>query len=162
MRAPDDSELEQDFVRAFQRLVGAVFRLNGQLLRTAESLSADLDISTNRWQAIATIRTQPLTVSQIARRIGVSRQSARQTVQKLVQSKLVELRPNPDHRRSQLVTLTEAGAEIMEILRERQSRLTHSFTDGLGVTVGSVERLTDKLEQLREHAAELDAAENGD
>jgi DNA-binding MarR family transcriptional regulator len=161
MRAPDDSELEQDFVRAFQRLVGAVFRLNGQLIRTAESLSADLDISTNRWQAIATIRAQPLTVSQIARRIGVSRQSARQTVLKLEQSGLVELQPNPDHRRSQLVALTEAGTEIMEILRERQSRLTHSFTDGLGVTVGSIDRLTDKLEELREHAAELEPGEKG-
>lgn len=161
MRAPNESEQEQEFVRAFQRLVGAVFRLNGQLLRTAESLSTDLDISTNRWQAIATIRRQPLTVSQIARRIGVSRQSARQTVLKLEQSGLVKLQPNPDHRSSQLVTLTEAGAEIMEILRERQSRLTHSFTDGLGMTVGSVDRLTDKLEELRGHAAELDSGENG-
>ncbi len=158
--APADSDSEQEFVRAFQRLVGTVFRLNGQLLSTAEKISADLDVSTSRWQAIAAIRKKSLTVSQIARRIGVSRQSARQTVQKLAESGLVELQANPDHRRSQLVGLTASGRATMEILRERQTQLTHSFTDGMNLTVESVDQLAAQLEALREHARQLEVQDN--
>jgi len=152
----DTKQSEEEYVRAFQRLVGAVFRLNGQLLSTAEGLSKDLEISTGRWQAIAAIRHQPLTTSQLARRIGISRQSARQTVQKLEAGGLVELTENPDHRRSQLILLTERGTEVMDILRERQSKLTHFFTDGAGLDIGSIDDLTAQLENLRVHAEEAE------
>jgi len=155
----NEGEIDQEFVRSFQRLVGAVFRLNGQLLKTAEGLSADLDVSTTRWQAISVIRHQPLTVSQIARRIGISRQSARQTVQRLEESGLVEFSANPDHLRSPLLTLTDEGNTVMEVLRKRQDRLTHRFTDGLGMSIESIDQLTEQLEKLRAHAEELDADE---
>lgn len=158
--ASRDGDDEQGFVLAFQRLVGAVFRLNGQLLKTAEGLSADLEVSTGRWQAIGAIRHQSMTVSQIARRIGVSRQSARQTVQQLEQSNLVEFKNNPDHRRSPLVKLTADGIEVANVLRDRQAKLTHRFTDGLNLTVGSIEQLTEQLEELRVHAEALDVQDH--
>jgi len=151
-----DSDLE--FVRTFQRLVGAVFRLNGQLLDTAASLSADLNISTTRWQAIAAIRNQPLTVPQIARRIGISRQSARQSIQHMEDSGIVRLRDNPDHARSSLVELTADGREKMDILRDRQIQLTQRFTKGTGMSSADIEELTEQLEKLRTHAEELTSA----
>ena len=39
---------EQAYVRAFQQLVGAVFRLNGQLLATAEQLVAGTGVTTTQ------------------------------------------------------------------------------------------------------------------
>jgi len=54
MTSPITNDNEQDFVRSFQRLVGSVFRLNGQLLATAEGLSADLMGTT------AQLRNRPL------------------------------------------------------------------------------------------------------
>jgi DNA-binding MarR family transcriptional regulator len=52
---------------------------------------------------------RPLTVPQIARRMGLTRQSVHATVKRLMADGLVELEPNADHRRSQLVRMTEQG-----------------------------------------------------
>ncbi len=145
-------ELDQDLLDAFQRLIGAIFRINGQLLSTAEQLADDLEISTGRWQTIAVLRYGPLTMPQISRRLGVTRQSSRQVVQRLDKAKLVELIDNPDHARSPLVRLTTKGMAMMETLYERQTMLTHAFTDGLDLTASQVEQLADQLEALRVQA----------
>ncbi|NND35729.1 MAG: MarR family transcriptional regulator [Gammaproteobacteria bacterium] len=148
-----------EFVRSFQRFVGAVFRLNGQLLSTADLLSKDLEVSTARWQTIAVIRNEPLTVAEIARRLGLSRQSVQQTVNRLCEQDITEFIDNPAHKTSQLVRLTDHGKEVMETLRDRQTRLTAYFTGGLGFSVDEIDRLTDKLEHLRRHAEQIDTSE---
>ncbi len=148
-----------EFVRAFQRLVGEVFRLNGQLLATADLLSKDLEVSTARWQTLAVIRYEPITVAALSRRLGLSRQSVQQTVNRLVKQGLVEFTDNPDHRTSPLTRLTGRGREIMEILLDRQTRLTAQFTGGLGYTVDEIDHLTNQLKHMREHARQIDALE---
>lgn len=148
-----------EFVRSFQRLVGAVFRLNGQLLSTADMLSKDLEVSTARWQTIAVIRNEPLTVAEIARRLGLSRQSVQQTVNRLRVQDITEFIDNPAHKTSQLVRLTDYGKDVMETLRDRQTRLTAQFTGGLGMSVDEIDMLTEKLEHLRLHAEQIDTAE---
>ena len=50
----------------------------------------------------------------------------------------------------------------MAILRERQSVLTHQFTDGLNLSVPKIEKLTRELANLREHAELLDNEANSD
>ncbi len=147
--------VEREFVRAFQVLVGEVFRLNGQLLATADRMSRDQEVSTARWMTIATIRNQPMTLAQIARRLGVSRQNVRQTVQRLEEQGLVERQENPEHRRSALVAITTKGGIVMDTLRERQAELTHQLTDGLGLNLRSIEKLTIQLEALRVRAEEI-------
>ena len=148
-----------DFVRAFQRFVGAVFRLNGQLLSTAALLSKDLNISTARWQIIGVVQHGPRTVAGISRRLGLTRQSVQQTVNRLEEQKLVEFIDNPDHRTAPLVRLTGRGKEIMDTLGDRQARLTGEFTGGLGLTIEEIDQLTAQLEHMREHAAQIDARE---
>ncbi|MGI9344236.1 MAG: MarR family winged helix-turn-helix transcriptional regulator [Gammaproteobacteria bacterium] len=144
------------FVRSFQRFVGEVFRLNGQLLNTADLLSKDLEVSTSRWQTIAVIRNEPLTVSAISRKLGLTRQSVQQTVNRLEKQGLVDFVDNPNHRTSPLVHLTEHGRDVMETLRDRQTRLTAHFTGGLGYTAEEIEQLTEQLRHLREHAESID------
>ena len=148
-----------EFVRSFQRFVGAVFRLNGQLLNTADELSKDLEVSTARWQTIAVIRNEPRTAAAIARRLGLSRQSVQQTVNRLCDQGITEFVDNPAHKTSQLVRLTEHGKEVMDTLRDRQTRLTAYFTGGLGLSVDEIDRLTERLEHLRRHAEQIDATE---
>jgi len=159
MNDPSDTDFipSVEFVRAFQRFVGEVFRLNGQLLSTSEALSQDLDVSPARWQTIAVIRNEPQTVASIARNLGLSRQSVQQTVNRLEKQEIVEFTENPSHRTSQLVSLTDRGREVMEILRDRQTRLTAFFTGGLGLSVVEMDRLAGELQHLREHAAGIDA-----
>jgi DNA-binding MarR family transcriptional regulator len=68
-------------------------------------------LTSARWQVLGAVALaeRPLTVPQIARRIGLTRQSVHATAKRLIRDGLLELAPNADHRRSQLVRLTDAG-----------------------------------------------------
>ena len=146
---------DRGLVEAFQRLVSEVFRLNGELLAAGERLGKDLGVSPARWQALATIRNDPLTVADIARRLGLTRQSVQRTVNKLRRDGLVRTRPNPEHRRSQLIELTQDGARVWSQLRERQIPLTGDFTDGLGLGAQELEQLAAQLRAIRKSAQSI-------
>jgi DNA-binding MarR family transcriptional regulator len=141
------------FTRAFQGLVSEVFRLNGQLLATAENLARDLRVSPARWQTIATIRDEPLTVAEISRRLGLRRQSVQHNINQLLGQKLVELVLNPRHRRASLVQLTPSGRALMVALYARQAALAAEFTQGLNLGPEELEALAAGLRALRETAA---------
>ncbi len=150
-KATDDGH-DLTFVKAFQRLAGEVFRLNGQMLMTADRLSRDLEISTARWQIIATIRYESFTVAEISRQLGLKRQSIQETVNRLHGQGLVEFLDNPRHARASLVGLTPAGQQVMDVLRNRQVHLTEEFTDGLNLSVQNIDDLRVQLRCLRKQA----------
>jgi DNA-binding MarR family transcriptional regulator len=58
--------------------------------------------------------------SQIARRVGLTRQSVRRTVDLLEAEKVVERVPNPDHRAAELVRLTSRGTPACAAIARRQ------------------------------------------
>jgi DNA-binding MarR family transcriptional regulator len=140
-------------VAAFQHLVGEVFRLNGQLLTTAEGLAVDVGVSPAGWQTVAVLRDGPLTVSDIARRLGLRRQSAQHNVDRLVGQGLVELIDNPRHRRAWLARLTRRGKATMKTLYGLQATLTALFLADTPLTAGELEALATLLGRLRESAA---------
>ena len=74
---------------------------------------------------------RPLTAPQIARRMGLTRQSVHATVQRLVRDGLLELAPNADHRRSQLVELTDHGKVAYAAVDEQQRRWVNQLASGL-------------------------------
>src|SRR5918994_1775930 len=108
---------------AATELVLAIFRANGLLIASGDQLSASEGLTSARWQVVGAIALadRPLTVPQIARRMGLTRQSVHATVKRLVADELVELAPNADHRRSQLVRLTELGERGYAALDQRQA-----------------------------------------
>jgi len=139
-------------MEAFQRLVSEIFRLNGELLAAGERLGKDLGMSPARWQALATIRDEPLTVADIARRLGLTRQSVQRTINALRRDRLVRTLPNPGHRRSHLIQLTRDGDRAWQQLRDRQVPLTDMFTAGLGLTAAELERIAGQLRAIRKTA----------
>jgi DNA-binding MarR family transcriptional regulator len=149
-------ERNGDIHAAFQHLVSEVFRLNGQLLASADKLARELDLTPARWQAIAVVQREPVTVSEISRRLGIKRQSVQPTVNRLRDQGIVELKNNPDHRRAPLVELTPLGREIWGQLLARQQQLTMAFTGSLELTALDLERLTTELRALRRHAQNKD------
>jgi DNA-binding MarR family transcriptional regulator len=64
----------------------------------------------------------PATVPHIARARRVSRQHIQTQVNALEPLLLVKFDPNPDHRRSVLVTLTSAGRKMIERMQLRERR----------------------------------------
>ena len=78
--------------------------------RLGELLAADAGQTQARWQAMWTIDHEGrLTVPQVARRLGVSRQGVQRVVDDLVTEGRVRPEPNPDHRTSSLFALTDEG-----------------------------------------------------
>jgi len=139
-------------VASFQKLVGEIFRTNGTLLSTADDLAGDLDINPARWQFLMAVRHQAMTVSQASRRIGGTRQTARSTANKLRDKGLIEFTENPDHRRSPLVSLTEEGRKMRDLLLTRQAELTSLFLREVDISPAEIERMTEQLREMRRAA----------
>jgi DNA-binding MarR family transcriptional regulator len=69
--------------------------------------------------------------TRIARRMGLTRQSVHSTVNRLVADGIVQLADNADHRRSQLVSLTELGQAKYRTLDEKQAVWVNERVAGL-------------------------------
>lgn len=87
---------------AATELVLRVFRANGVLLAAGDRLAAEQGLTSARWQVLGALALagRPLTVAQIARRMGLTRQSVQASVDRLRRATLLEADENPDHRRS--------------------------------------------------------------
>jgi DNA-binding MarR family transcriptional regulator len=119
---------------AATEVILSIFRANGLLLAIGDVLSAGEGLTSARWQVMGAIALaeRPLTIPQIARRMGITRQSVHATVKRLVADGLVELAPNLDHRRSQLVRLTELGNRRYAEVDARQADWVNRLARGIG------------------------------
>jgi DNA-binding MarR family transcriptional regulator len=114
------SSVTRSTEEAFQDVLLALFRLHGEVLHAADVMSADLELSGARWQVMKVIAGRPMTVSQIARRLGLQRQSVQRTADSLRGQALAELLPNVDHLRAGLLGLSAEGRRTLAILQQRQ------------------------------------------
>jgi DNA-binding MarR family transcriptional regulator len=105
------------------RMILATFRANGLLTAAGDLLAGGVGLTSARWQVLGALAHagQPLTVPQVARRMGLTRQSVHATVGRLAADGLVELTANADHQRSSLVRLTEVGTARYRAMQRRQS-----------------------------------------
>ena len=118
---------------AATELILATFRANGSLLEAGDVLSANEGLTSARWQVLGaiTLSDRPLTVPQIARRMGLTRQSVHATVNRLIRDGLLELSPNADHRRSPLVRMTRRGGATYDSIDAKQTMWINELTRGL-------------------------------
>ena len=129
------------------------FRVNGLLLDAGGRIAALEGLTAARWQVIGAVALagRPLTVPQIARRMGLTRQAVQATVNQLRAEALVEARDNLDHRRSPLIALTERGSERYAAADPRQIRWINELSAGLDITdlaaaARALRELGDRLE----------------
>jgi DNA-binding MarR family transcriptional regulator len=121
---------------ATTRVILSVFRANGLLLAAGDLLAADEGLTSARWQVLGAVALagRPLTVPQIARRMGLTRQSVHATVGRLARDGLLTFAPNVDHRRSPLVSLTERGRATYSATDRRQAGWVNRLAGGIGGT----------------------------
>ena len=141
--------------KAYTELVLATLRLNSELISAGDALTKDLGLSSARWQIFGQIaRTpDPLTVSQLARDMGVQRQNVQPQVDLLVADGLVDLIENPNHRRAKLVRMSTAGQRAYREADRRQVVWSNRVARGL-----SVDELKVANELLREILHRLQTA----
>lgn len=94
---------------ALTEMILTTFRLNARLMEAAQVLAAEGGITAAWWQVLGGVLDQPRTLAEIGRQMGMTRQGVRRVADLLVEQGLAELRPNPAHRRAQLLACTKAG-----------------------------------------------------
>ena len=115
----------------FTAIVLDIFRLNGALVATGDRLVGDLGLSTARWQVLGMVVDAPMTVSAIARRMGLTRQSVQRTADRLVRDGYARTRVNPQHRSAKLYELSPHGRQVMAAVNGRQEAWADRLADGL-------------------------------
>jgi DNA-binding MarR family transcriptional regulator len=139
------------------QLILSIFRTNGLLLGAGDLLSAGDGLTSARWQVLGAVALaeRPLTVPQIARRMGLTRQSVHVTVRRLAREGLLEFGPNQDHRRSALVALTERGLATYRAIDARQVAWVNRLARGIArsdieTAVRVLEHVSRRLDDDRE------------
>src|SRR3979411_1518378 len=95
--------------KAATDVVLRTFQANGLFLPAGDLLAAEEGLTSARWQVLGAVVVAggPLTVPQIARRMGLTRQAVQASVNRLLTEGLIEAVENPDHRRSPLIRITD-------------------------------------------------------
>ena len=137
--------------RALTHLILDIFRLNGSLLAAGNELTRDLGLSNARWQVMGALAEGPLPAAQIARNMGLTRQSVQRLVDVLAEQGLVTFSENPYHQRAQLVSLTERGEHRLQEITRRQVQWVNALAQGIAAEeVQAVGRLLGIVRQRLE------------
>jgi DNA-binding MarR family transcriptional regulator len=103
----------------------------GLLHRLADAGYPDLRVSHSAlFAALDRSGTRP---AELARRLGVTRQSAHQTIHELVEMGLLELVADPEDRRASIARLTDEGREHVDVARRIFRDLERQLKERVGV-----------------------------
>ncbi|MGD1875883.1 MAG: MarR family winged helix-turn-helix transcriptional regulator [Kiloniellaceae bacterium] len=147
--------------RQLTDLILEIFRLNGALLAAGDALVGDLGLTSARWQVLGAVALEgrPLTVPQIARRMGLSRQAVQRVANDLEAEGLLGWADNPDHKRARLVVLTPAGEKTYAEADARQVAWANGLARGLSAE--SLSAALDILQTLDARCRSADGDEPG-
>ena len=131
---------------ALTALVLPVFTLNGEILEAAATITALHELTPARWQ-----------VAEIARRVGLTRQSVQRVANDVVAQDWAHWQPNPGRRGQNLLVLTPKGRQAVAALAKEQ----HAWANTVGQEIGEkdlkilgtlISRLTDASRCYRQAA----------
>ena len=129
------------------------FRLNGQFLAVAEQLARPAGITAAWWQVLGAVIGAPLSVSDIGRAMGISRQAVQRTADLLVDRGFAEYHENPAHRRAKLVALTDAGRATIAAISPQHAHEAGRLVAAMGAkelanAVAAMTKLSEVLDVL--------------
>lgn len=138
-------------------LVLSIFWLNGFFVDAADRLTAGSGLTTARWQVLGAVLHEPLTVSAIAREMGLTRQSVQRTADLLVKEGLCEYLPNPAHRRAKLLSPTNQGLDSLRQLTPKVSAWSKRVSESVGdeVIAAATVSARELMSALSEDEAQL-------
>ena len=127
-----------------------VFRLTARLSSLAERLSRQAGLSSARWQVLGTLDNagEALPVAEIARRMGLQRQSVQRTADALQAEGFLSYVPNPRHRRAKLAELSPQGHAALGQMRELREAWGDTVKHELNLK--ELQQATATLVQVRE------------
>lgn len=115
-------------IYALSELIAVVRRLGETLKDVARDLHEDRNLSVPARAILLELKkTGPLTVPDLARRRGVSRQFIQVTVNPLLATGVLVAQTNPAHRRSRLLTLSPAGELLIRRVMQQEGGLLRKW-----------------------------------
>jgi DNA-binding MarR family transcriptional regulator len=142
---------------ALTSLILQLFRVNSLIFTAGDRLAAHLGLTGARWQILgAVIRAgQPQSVAWHARDLGTSRQNIQRIVNDLRGLGFTTFATNPQHRRAQLVVVTDKGRKVYEAAMALQAPWVNKISEDLTTRdLRAFERvllsMREKLEDSRE------------
>ncbi|MFY1825371.1 MarR family winged helix-turn-helix transcriptional regulator [Myxococcus fulvus] len=140
----------------FTALVLEIFQNNGLLLAAGDRLAAPSGLTSARWQVLGVVDHAPAPVANVARAIGLTRQSVQQTADALEAEGFIEYEENPHHRRAKLMRLTAKGRERLREVEARQLAWANKL--GGKLTAASLKTVVGTLREVREALEQEEAA----
>jgi DNA-binding MarR family transcriptional regulator len=118
---------------ALTDLVMATFQLNGRLLAAAEAIARPVGLTAAWWQVLGPVLSQPATIANVARDMGLARQSVQRIADLLVERGFAEYLPNPSHKRAHLLQPTTLGRQAIADLAPTQHRWANQTSANIDV-----------------------------
>ena len=117
----------------FTDVVLEIFKLGGLLIQEGDQITQEFGITSARWKILGAIALagSALTVPQIARSMGLTRQAVQRLVDAMYEDSLLDFQDNPDHKRAKLINLTDNGAQIYTKLEKKQARWANTNAEKL-------------------------------
>lgn len=114
------------------QLLGDARRWFEEALQSALEAAGAAPVSLTQIQLFAVLDEQGTTVSELARRMGVTRQTAHQAVHGLVAAGTLEAVPHPASARQRLIRRTEQGRHVHEQAEHILRRLEDELAERIG------------------------------
>jgi len=109
-------------------LVWQIRRLFQQLRSASDNLLAGMGINASQRAVLEFLAARPAhSVPQIAQELTVTRQHIQVLVNELLSLKLLKTLPNPAHKRSPLIAITERGSRLFTVIRKKEAQLLASL-----------------------------------
>jgi len=103
-----------DAAQLLPLVIADIYELAGSLRERGEQIAQTVGQTQARWQVLSVASGGRLTVPQIARRLGVTRQGVQRLADLLEADGSARFEANPDHKGSPHLALTPSGKTTLE------------------------------------------------
>lgn len=141
----------------------ATFQFHGALVAAGDKISAVVGLTMARWQVLGALYRagRPETVSNIARYMGLARQSVQRSADELEKLGLISYENNPHHKRAPLVRLTPAGEAAFRHISEMRAPWINGLAseldaEDIAVATKLLKILRQKFEESVQPEAQID------
>ena len=138
---------------ALTDLVRTVLRMNATVQKSGTRLTRGMGLTNARWQTLAELFAleKRVTVSELARHMGLTRQAVQRLADEMASHGLVEFAENPGDARAKHLLLTEAGRATYHDALEREWQWTNAIAEDFDAeqithAVALLEAITQKMQ----------------
>jgi len=129
-------ELVTELVLKFLSLYGTIYSHGQKITRPTGQTPP-------RWQVLGAVEATPLTMSQVARRMGMTRQGVRRVARLLAEDKLISFEENPDHATASRIVITQKGIETLTAIHSIQIKWANEIAKH--ISKNNLERMNEGL-----------------